>query len=132
MSRQKAFRRLHDLELFDGLRPAQLAAVDRLFTEIVLPAGTDLMREGRVGSEFFVITDGEVAVQRGRRRVARLGQGDFVGEVALIDNEPRNATVKAITDVRVLVSNRREFASLLDAVPAVRERVEAAADARAA
>lgn len=128
----KRHHRLTDVSLFKGLRSRDLAAVDRLFTEIVLPAGTDLIAEGGVGREFFVIADGEVAVTKGRREVARLHRGDFVGEVAMIDDAPRNASVKAVTDVRVLVQNRREFASLLDAMPAVRERVEAAAGARAA
>ncbi len=118
--------------LFDGLRRKDREAVDRLFTEIVLPAGADLIAEGGVGREFFVIVDGEVGVFRGRRQVARLHPGDFVGEVSLLDDGPRNATVRALTDVRVLVQNRREFASLLDAIPVIRERIAAAADQRRA
>src|SRR5690348_14976166 len=113
--------RLQHVHLFEGLRRADLAKADRLFTELVLPAGTDLIAEGRVGREFFVIADGQVAVERGGREVARLGAGDFVGEVALMGDGPRNATVRALTDVRVLVQNRREFASLLDAIPSIRE-----------
>ncbi len=132
MIRHHPWGRLHDVELFDGLRPSQLAAVDRLFTELMLPAGTDLIAEGGVGREFFVIADGEVAVFRGRREVARLHPGDFVGELSLLEDGPRNATVRALTDVRVLVQNRREFASLLDAIPAIRERIRAAAELRRA
>ena len=132
MIRQRSTDRLHEVELFDGLRADQLAAVDRLFTELVLPAGTDLIAEGGVGREFFVIADGEVAVLRGRKEIARLHPGDFVGELSLLEAGPRNATVRAITDVRVLVQNRREFASLLDAIPAIRERIRAAADNRRA
>ncbi|MBA3655283.1 MAG: cyclic nucleotide-binding domain-containing protein [Actinobacteria bacterium] len=132
MIRPHAWERLHDVELFDGLRPNQLAAIDRLFTEIELPAGTDLIAEGGVGREFFVISDGEVAVCRGGRQVARLHPGDFVGELSLLDDGPRNATVRAVTEVRVLVQNRREFASLLDAIPVIRERIAAAAELRRA
>ncbi|HZN14644.1 MAG TPA: cyclic nucleotide-binding domain-containing protein [Acidimicrobiales bacterium] len=124
--------RLQAVELFDGLGPTQLAAIDQLFTELALPAGTHLIAEGGVGREFFVITGGDVEVRKGGRRIARLGPGDFVGEVALIDAAPRNASVRAVTDVRVLVQNRREFASLLDTAPDVRERVRAAAQRRAA
>jgi CRP-like cAMP-binding protein len=121
------------MELFRDLRRSERALVDRLFTEIALPAGTNLMAEGGVGREFFVIAAGEVAVLRGRREIARLHAGDFVGELSLLDAGPRNATVRAVTDVRVLVQNRREFATLLDAIPAVRERIAAAAgDRRAA
>ena len=125
-------QRLKQVRLFDGVRPAQLAAADRLFTEIVLPAGTGLIAEGGVGREFFVIADGEVAVERRGRQVARLGAGDFVGEVSLLGDGPRNASVRALTDVRVLVQNRREFASLLDAIPSVRDRIAEAAEARKA
>ncbi len=132
MLRHQPWSRLNDVELFDGLRSAQLAAVDRLFTEIALPAGTDLIAEGGVGREFFVIADGQLTVSRHGLEVARLQRGDFVGEVALIGDGPRNATVRAVTDVRVLVQNRREFASLLDAVPTVGERVRAAAAERRA
>lgn len=130
MIRTQPGDRLQAVELFDGLRRSELAAIDSLFTEIILPAGTDLMSQGGVGSEFFVIADGEVAVIRGRREVARLRPGDFVGELSLLDDGPRNATVRAVTDVRVLVQNRREFASLLDAIPAIRERIAAAAETR--
>jgi voltage-gated potassium channel len=126
------WNRLHRVDLFDGLRPTQLAAVDRLFTEIVLPAGTDLIAEGGVGREFFVIAEGEVTVERDGHEIARLTAGDFVGENALLSAGPRNATVRALTDVRVLVQNRREFASLLDTIPAVRDRIHAAASQRAA
>jgi CRP-like cAMP-binding protein len=132
MIRQRPWARLHEVELFDGLRAEQLAAVDGLFTELVLPAGTDLIAEGGVGREFFVIADGEVSVRRRGRHVATLQRGDFVGEVSLLGDGPRNATVRAVTPVRVLVQNRREFASLLDSIPQVRERVEAAAEQRAA
>ena len=118
--------------LFDGLRRKDRQTVDRLFTEIALPAGTDLIAEGGVGREFFVIAEGEVGVFRGRREVARLHPGDFVGEVSLLDDGPRNATVRALTNVRVLVQNRREFASLLDAIPVIRERIAAAAEGRRA
>jgi CRP-like cAMP-binding protein len=124
--------RLKDVELFDGLANRELDAVDRLFTELVLPAGTDLIAEGGVGREFFVIADGEVAVTRAGKEVARLHPGDFVGEVSLLEEGPRNATVRALTDVRVLVQNRREFASLLDAIPAIRQRIAMAAAARRA
>jgi CRP/FNR family transcriptional regulator, cyclic AMP receptor protein len=130
MTRTQPGDRLHAVELFDGLHKAELAAIDRLFTEIVLPAGTDLISQGGVGSEFFVIAEGEVAVLRGRKEIARLHPGDFVGELSLLEDGPRNATVRALTDVRVLVQNRREFASLLDAIPAIRERIRAAADRR--
>jgi voltage-gated potassium channel len=132
MIRPQSWKRLHDMELFSGLRGSQLEKVDRLFTEVVLPAGTDLIAEGGVGREFFVIADGDVAVRKQGREIARLSAGDFVGEVALIGDGRRNATVRALTPVRVLVQNRREFASLLDAVPDVRERVSAAAERRAA
>jgi CRP-like cAMP-binding protein len=132
MTRQRSTDRLRSVDLFDGLQHNQLEAVDRLFTELTLPAGTDLIAEGGVGREFFVIAEGEVAVLRGRKEIARLHPGDFVGELSLLEAGPRNATVRALTEVRVLVQNSREFASLLDAIPAIRERVSLAADNRRA
>ena len=77
----------------------------------------ELIREGEPGREFFVVVDGEIEVRRGSRRVARLGAGSFVGEIALLSRSPRTATVVATTPLRVLAIEGRDFVELLDSLP---------------
>ena len=85
--------------------------------ERTLETGSELIREGEPGREFFVVVDGEIEVRRGSRRVARLGAGSFVGEIALLSRSPRTATVVATTPLRVLAIEGRDFVELLDSLP---------------
>src|SRR6185436_3029848 len=83
----------------------------------MVDAGTELIREGEPGTEFFVVVEGEVEVRRRGRRVARLGSGSYVGEIALLSRSPRTATVVAATPLRVLAIAGRDFVELLDGIP---------------
>lgn len=114
---------LQEIDLFSELSKRDLKAVSKLMSEVHVRAGTDLMREGQAGREFMVILDGEATVRRGRRVLARVGTGDFLGELAIIAGLPRTATVTADTDMTVSVLNRREFSSLLDAQPRIARKV---------
>ena len=76
-----------------------------------------LTRVGEPGEEFFFILDGAAMVDVTRRKRIRLGPGEFFGEMSLLDGEPRSATVRAETDMRLLVILRRNFQSLLTEVP---------------
>ena len=69
------------------------------------------------GREFYVVVEGEIDVRRGKRRVAQLGAGSFVGEIALLSRSPRTATVVATTPLRVLAIAGRDFVELLDGIP---------------
>ena len=82
-----------------------------------------LCQEGQIGHEFFVIVDGKVQVTRHGRRVATLSNGDFVGEIALVTELHRTATVTAETPVRLFVLTRREFDTVLDQNPKVERKV---------
>ena len=88
-------------------------------------AGTVLAREGGTGNEFVVVLEGEVEVRRGDEVVATLGPGDYVGEIALLDDRPRTATAVAKTSVVVEVISRPEFATLLADVPDVAAQIMA-------
>ena len=82
-----------------------------------LDAGAELIREGEPAGEFYVVVEGEVDVRRRGRRVAHLGEGSFVGEIALLSRSPRTATVIASTPLRVLAISGRDFVALLDTLP---------------
>ena len=108
---------IRNLPLFELCSKRDLRRIAALAAERSLAEGTELMREGEPGNEFFVVVDGEVDVRRRGRRVARLGGGSFVGEIALLSRSPRTATVVAATPLRVLVITGKDFVRLLDAMP---------------
>lgn len=111
---------------------AELETVMRRGTEVIVPAGVSLMDEDTFGREFLVILDGTVAVTRDGEPVAELGAGDIVGEIALLENTRRTATVASVTEATVLAFNRREFVTVLDECPAFAAYVIATAEARQA
>jgi len=109
--------------LFDGLSRKELTQLARVSEDLEVEAGKVLCREGEIGQEFFVIVDGEIKVTRKGRRVATRGGGDFVGEIALLEELPRTATVTAETPVRLFVLTRKDFRHLLDVNPGVERKV---------
>jgi len=114
--------------LFGELSKAQLAQVASLADEVGLPEGKVLTREGERGREFFILIDGQVEVRRNGRRLRTLGPGEFVGELALISDRPRTATVTATKPLRVLVVRDTDFRSVLLRTPQIALKVlEAAA-----
>lgn len=128
--RDPKLERLSGIPLFTGFRPRDLERVAQLCTEVDVPAGRTLCREGEPGQEFFVLESGTVEVTAGGRTLATLGAGEFFGELALLDAGPRNATVSATTPVRVLVVSRQEFSGLLEEEPLVAVRLLPAIGAR--
>lgn len=109
--------------LFEGLSRKDLTTLARVSEDLEVEPGTVLCREGEIGQEFFVIIDGKVKVTRKGRRIATRGTGDFVGEIALLEEIPRTATVTADTPVRLFVLTRKDFRHLLDENPGVERKV---------
>ena|ERR1700674_907753 len=108
---------LATVPLFKGLSKKQLRDISGLATRLDEPAGAVLTKEGKVGREFIVVLEGEIEVRVGDRVVATRGPGTYVGEIALLDNRPRTATVVAKTPVVIEVIGQREFRSLLAEAP---------------
>lgn len=99
--------------LFAGCSDRERRTLARLGTTVSVDAGTVLTPEGKPGLEFFVIDAGAATCRvRGVPR-AKFGQGDFFGEMALLDGGTRTATVTADTDMRVVVFSAREFQDML-------------------
>jgi CRP/FNR family cyclic AMP-dependent transcriptional regulator len=109
--------------LFEDLSRKELSQLARVSEDVEVDAGTVLCKEGDVGHEFFVIVDGKVKIARKGRRVSTRSGGDFVGEIALIEDVPRTATVTAETPVRLFVLTRKDFRHLLDEQPNVERKV---------
>jgi CRP/FNR family transcriptional regulator, cyclic AMP receptor protein len=118
------------IDLFQSCRPRQLRALARLTTEIEATRGAVLCREGETGREWFVVRDGHASVSIAGEEVATIGPGGFFGELALLDGEPRVATVTAATDMRLFVMSRPEFDQLLVRMPLVSRRILRAVGAR--
>jgi CRP/FNR family transcriptional regulator, cyclic AMP receptor protein len=109
--------------LFEGLSRKQLAQLAKVSEDLEVPAGKVLCKEGEVGQEFFVIIDGEAEVTKnGKRLVTRTG-GEFFGEIALLEDTPRMATVTALTPLRFFVLTRRDFRQLIRDNPGVELKV---------
>lgn len=104
---------LRTVSLFADLGRKDLESVGRLADTVDVPAGKVLMREGQSGAEMFVIASGAVIVERDGKEVARLGQGDVVGEGALLSEGPRTATVTTTEPSTLFVLGHREFHTLL-------------------
>jgi CRP/FNR family cyclic AMP-dependent transcriptional regulator len=114
---------LKQTPLLAGLNQHDLEEVGRLADEVDAKAGKVLMRKGELGSEFFMIAEGTVRIERDGRVIATLGPGDFFGDIALVVERPRTATATVETDSRLLVVGHREFHSLMDRFPSIRVSV---------
>ena len=114
---------LRPIDLFKALTPQQLTDVAEHMKKRHFAAGETIIREGEPGEDFFLISDGEVEVIRSDHEVARLGPGDFFGEVALISGEPRNATVVAEGGVDAYTLGKTDFQTALATSQSFRDQL---------
>jgi CRP/FNR family cyclic AMP-dependent transcriptional regulator len=105
---------LQQVTFFSACSRKDLRKVAKRSENRRVAAGTTIVNEGENGTEFFVILDGTVSVSREGRQIATLGPGSAFGELALLVDAPRNATVVAGTDVGLVVVGQHEFEGLLD------------------
>ena len=119
LSRKHSYDKLADLPFFAGWTKDELAAVDRVADLVTYRPLEQLIRQGVQGYEFIIVLEGEVDVIVDGHVVASLGPGDHVGEMALLDGSPRNASVVAKNEVRALLVGSREFRALVDQVPSL-------------
>jgi CRP/FNR family transcriptional regulator, cyclic AMP receptor protein len=115
---------------FAGLSRGELLELAKVTEDMEVGEGKVLTREGQSGSEFFVIVDGEVGVTKDGSEVRTLGPGDFFGEIALLEDTPRTATVTAKTPLRFFVLTRQAFRSLLAHQPQIENKVTTALEER--
>ncbi len=105
---------LANVPLFAGLDRRDLRDIASSMKERRFRAGHTLAEEGQSGIGFFVIEDGEARVEVGGQSVAKLGSGDYFGEIALIAETPRTATVVAETEIRTLGLTSWEFRPIVE------------------
>jgi CRP/FNR family transcriptional regulator, cyclic AMP receptor protein len=110
---------LAGVPLFAACSKRDLQIVARHMQVVAVPAGTALMHQGDRGDAFYIVLDGRAVVESAAKSVGVLRQGDYVGELALLDPAPRNATVTSASDMTVGVLDARTFAAIVRDVPAL-------------
>jgi CRP-like cAMP-binding protein len=119
LGRNAKVEMIKSVPLFGRSSKKTLQGIAGIADEIDLPEGKVLTREGRTGYEFFVLIEGTVEVTKDSKRIRALGPGDFFGEIALVSNVPRTATVTTTSPVRALVISAQNFRGLVDHSPEV-------------
>lgn len=119
------------VDLFDALSRQEKEHLARVSAERIYGAGAVIVRQGEVGSEFFVVTAGRVRTtvadsRGGEVELGVFGPGYFFGEMSLLTGEPRGATVTALEDTRVVVITKGDFRDILTANPKVAAKLSAA------
>ena len=123
VGRQTKVDLLKNVPLFAGCSKAELRELALIADEVDLRKGAALTREGRPAHEFVVIVEGTARVTRAGRKLADLGAGDWVGEIALLTKSLRTATVTTTSPVRALVITDRAFRRVVDAMPSIAMKV---------
>ena len=114
---------LKKVPLFGALNRRHLDMIARHADEVKRDGGAVLARQGARGLEFLLIVEGSAQVEKDGKIIARLGAGDFFGEMSLIDGRPRSATVVADAPVVLLVVHASSFGRLLETVPGLSKKV---------
>jgi 2-oxoglutarate dehydrogenase complex dehydrogenase (E1) component-like enzyme len=108
---------LRSLAMFQDLPEAELAEVARIAREVAVEDGRTFVREGEMGRDMYIVTEGLVVVGRGGRMVAELGPGEVVGEMAVLDSQPRSADATAVGQVRLLRISAKDLRDTLERRP---------------
>ena len=114
---------LHSIPLFSGCSLKEVRTIVDNCTERNLKAGTVLMQQGQTGREAYVLLEGTATITRNGKKVATVKPGAVIGELSLLDRGPRTATVKADTDVTLLVVSERALESAITHIPALSRKL---------
>lgn len=113
MAKDERVERLRSVPLFAGCNDKQLEFIATRVEDLDFPSGRTLCEQGQSGADFFVILSGQAEVRRNGTVLRTLGPGEFFGEISLVDNTPRSATVVSVTPMRCLVLGPNQFQDVL-------------------
>lgn len=114
---------LKGVQMFSSCTDKELAQIARACDQVEVAPGTVVVEEGAVGKDFYLIVAGEASVSRGGRTVATVAPGGYFGELSLLDEAPRSATVTATTAMTLIKLGRAEFSAVLDSWPGVAHKL---------
>lgn len=114
MTKKQKIDLLRGVKLFAGVGPRSLGEIADLMEEISYPEGRYIVRQGQVGTGFYLITSGRARVERGDRTLNTLGPGDFFGELSVLDQSPRMAHIFTEAPTTVLALASWDFNKLLE------------------
>ncbi len=104
---------LKGVELFGQISGEDLSQIAQIADEVEFDADQLIIREGELGDSLFLIISGQVRVHQGEREIVVLGEAQVVGEMALLDAEPRSASVTSVSDVTLLRILQEDFSDIL-------------------
>ena len=119
MSSKEYHRYLRAVPLFADVDDHDLEVIGSAVTELSFGPGEVLMRAGSIAREMVIVLEGELSVMLGDTEIATIEAGGFAGEMGLLAHRPRNATVAAKSQTRVLHIDSRSFANVLDEAPQI-------------
>jgi CRP-like cAMP-binding protein len=122
-SKDQRLDRLSQVTIFRALSRKELESLARATDSVEVPAGKPVVTQGQSGREFFVLLSGEVSVTVDGNEVAVLKEGEWFGELAIIDPAPRDATVTTLTPCELLVIDGRRFLPLLEELPVLANKI---------
>ena len=114
---------LKKVPMFSNLSQRHLREIGKYADQMKVEAGRVLAQQEKKGWEFIFIVDGKARVEKDGKVIRQLSEGDFFGEISLIDGEPRTATVTADTDMTLLVVHKSSFDHLLDTIPGLLRKI---------
>jgi CRP-like cAMP-binding protein len=114
---------LANLPLLSACSQRELQKVARVTDEVEVEANATLMEQGQLAREAFVIVSGTAEVRRDGTKVAVVGPGECVGELALLDHQPRSASVVSLEPMTLLVIPSTAFTALLDDAPGLSRKL---------
>jgi CRP-like cAMP-binding protein len=121
---------LRKVGLFKGLSKRSLVRIDQVSVVRTVLKDDILVAQGERGSDAMIVLEGSAAVTRGNRKLKVLTVGDVFGEMALLDDQPRSATVKALEPMRVIVIHGPAFRKLMHQIPGLTDALLATLSAR--
>ena len=120
---KNSLKHLRYSPLFSSCSSKDLERIAKAGDQVTFAKGETLTKQGEPGKEAFIILSGKAIVKRSGKKVATLGTGSVVGELSLLDNGPRTATVVCDTECQVLVISRGNFLRVIDKGPALAHKL---------
>ena len=122
--------RLKKIPVFADLGDDEIEAMARLASEVSVPEGKELVREGDYSYDVLVIEEGTASVERGGDVIAELGPGDVIGEMGVLERSQRNATVVATSSMMLVTLTSWDIRKLNKSTPAVVEHLRSLVEQR--